>query len=354
MTGEIIIPEIILKGIKFSIELSKKCTSEDDKIHPKVGAIIVKNDKIIQHAYRGELAPGDHAEYTALVKKKGELNYKDAILITTLEPCTRRNIGKKACVEHIAENGIKEVYIGIPDPNPDITNRGYIYLINHNIKVEFFPYKFANQVKEINKSFWEHETKKYKRDVMANISSRTLNKEGIKNYIYEKEKPITAIIEFLDALVKDNKIGYSDRILLEEYCKEFLINLRNYSEKYLDEKFLAIYSIFLVGEEEAFEWFKDQLRYKSVYDYRKLWENTAEEEKREIIDFYENPENDYAYPVKESLKKINNIYDCKTIVDFFIRADKFRKKKDIRFTIEQILSNIVGPNWEDFQLYKPS
>jgi pyrimidine deaminase RibD-like protein len=51
-----------------AIEIARKCTSERDRISPKVGAIITRDSIIVGEAYRGELTPGEHAEYTLLEK----------------------------------------------------------------------------------------------------------------------------------------------------------------------------------------------------------------------------------------------------------------------------------------------
>ena len=52
-----------------AIDLARKCNSEADKISPKVGAVIARDGVVIGEAFRGELAPGEHAEFTLLEKK---------------------------------------------------------------------------------------------------------------------------------------------------------------------------------------------------------------------------------------------------------------------------------------------
>ncbi|HUY00826.1 MAG TPA: hypothetical protein VMV49_14790 [Candidatus Deferrimicrobium sp.] len=167
---QLLVNEVILKGIKRSIELSKKCTPEDAKEpRPKVAAVVIKEGEIINEGFRGEFASGDHAEYTVLVKKKGVLDYTNAILITTLEPCTGRSLkhGKYPCAERIVQQGIAEIWIGIPDPNPAITDKGAIYLWNHHIKVNYFPDKYAKEIIDINRDFWDLHCGKYKIDLMS-------------------------------------------------------------------------------------------------------------------------------------------------------------------------------------------
>jgi pyrimidine deaminase RibD-like protein len=57
------------KFMQMAIDVSRRSEAEDGRAHPKVGAVIVLANGEVVTGYRGELAPGDHAEYTALEKK---------------------------------------------------------------------------------------------------------------------------------------------------------------------------------------------------------------------------------------------------------------------------------------------
>ena len=160
------IPNIIIQAIKKSIEISKKCVSEEGRISPKVGAVLIKGNEIFESAYRGEIEEGDHAEYTLLEKKLKLKDYSSTILITTLEPCTRRSSNKTSCAERIVQSGIRQVWIGLLDPNPDISGRGSTYLLMKNIRINYFPDEYAQEILQLNKEFWDNETKKYIHDVM--------------------------------------------------------------------------------------------------------------------------------------------------------------------------------------------
>ncbi len=82
--------------------------------NPAVGAVIVKDGKVISKAYH-EKAGKPHAE--ALAIEKAGSRAKGATLYVTLEPCN--HYGKTPpCTEKIIKAGIKEVVIGIRDPNP--------------------------------------------------------------------------------------------------------------------------------------------------------------------------------------------------------------------------------------------
>src|SRR5262249_33652630 len=50
-----------LTFMKLAIEQARKCVGEDERAHPKVGAVVVRDGAGLATAYRGELAKGDHA-----------------------------------------------------------------------------------------------------------------------------------------------------------------------------------------------------------------------------------------------------------------------------------------------------
>ena len=93
--------------------------------NPPVGAVIVKNGKIIGEGWHKRCG-GDHAEVAAIkdaLKKKGDAAspLKGASLYVTLEPCSKPGrVG--ACTDAIVAAGIKKVIYAVPDPNPK--NRG--------------------------------------------------------------------------------------------------------------------------------------------------------------------------------------------------------------------------------------
>ncbi|MGH9922941.1 MAG: deaminase, partial [Nitrososphaerales archaeon] len=159
------------KAMKIAIELSKNCKSEDNRVRPKVGVVIIKDGKIGEAAFRGEMSPGDHAEYTLLCKKYEEsADLKGAILFTTLEPCTERSSPKKVCCCHILNKGIKKVWIGVIDPNPDIEERGMAYLDMHGVDIQLFDPKYRNEVSEINKDYLNQERSKWHTNIMERKS----------------------------------------------------------------------------------------------------------------------------------------------------------------------------------------
>lgn len=141
------------KYMRRAIELAKKGIGAVNP-NPLVGAVIVKNDRIIgegYHARYGEL----HAERHAFANLTEEAS--GASMYVTLEPCC--HTGKQPpCVEAIVEHGIKHVYVGSDDPNEKVSGKGYEYLRKHGIKVTTHVLK--DECDDINRPFFHYITTK--------------------------------------------------------------------------------------------------------------------------------------------------------------------------------------------------
>jgi pyrimidine deaminase RibD-like protein len=139
--------------MELAIQEARKSVSEDDRAHPKVGAVIVKEGTILATCHRGELGNGEHAEYTALEKKLADHVLAGATVYTTLEPCTTRNHPKIPCAKRLIERKVKRVVIGMLDPNEEICGRGERILREHGIVVDRFPHTLIVELEELNREF---------------------------------------------------------------------------------------------------------------------------------------------------------------------------------------------------------
>jgi len=100
--------------------------------NPLVGAVIVKDGKIISEGYHKKYG-SDHAEADAIKNAKEDLS--DATLYCNLEPCCHTNKQTPPCVPLIIESGIKTVVISNVDPNPLVAGKGIQQLKDAGIEI---------------------------------------------------------------------------------------------------------------------------------------------------------------------------------------------------------------------------
>lgn len=141
------------KYMRRAIELAKKGVGAVNP-NPLVGAVIVKNDKIIGEGYHKKYG-SLHAERDAFASLVEDAEGAD--MYVTLEPCCHH--GKQPpCVEAIVEHKIKNVYVGSDDPNELVSGKGYEYLREHGINVHTHILK--EECDAINDIFFHYITKK--------------------------------------------------------------------------------------------------------------------------------------------------------------------------------------------------
>ncbi|TBR16688.1 bifunctional diaminohydroxyphosphoribosylaminopyrimidine deaminase/5-amino-6-(5-phosphoribosylamino)uracil reductase RibD, partial [bacterium] len=178
--------------------------------NPLVGALVVKNNRVIAKGFHKKAGLA-HAEITAL-DEAGE-KAEGATLYVTLEPCT--HFGRTPpCVDRIIRSGVKEVIIGMIDPNPVNKGKGIQILKKHNIKVEVG--FLEEKLKKINEVFIKYVNKKMPfvtvkvaESLDGKIASKTGDSKWITSdksriYSHKIRKNYDAIAVGVNTVLRDN------------------------------------------------------------------------------------------------------------------------------------------------------
>ena len=105
--------------MKTAIKLARKARGRTSP-NPMVGALVVKNGKIVGRGFHPE-AGKPHAEVYAL-REAGD-QARQATMYVTLEPCNHQG-RTPPCSEAIIAAGIGRVVVGTRDPNPSVSGGG--------------------------------------------------------------------------------------------------------------------------------------------------------------------------------------------------------------------------------------
>ena len=141
---------------KFMKEALKEAKKAYDKLEVPVGAVIVKDGKIIARAHNLKETKYDttkHAEILAIQKASKKLNswrLIDCEMYVTLEPCSM-------CAGALINSRIKKVYIGASDKKTgavgSVFNLLEDYIFNH--KVEYEKGVMEDECEKILKEFFK-------------------------------------------------------------------------------------------------------------------------------------------------------------------------------------------------------
>lgn len=201
-----------------------------DKEDPLVGAVLVnKNGSIIAKAHRGIYGQGDHAEFSIFEKVNPKRDLSDCTIYVTLEPCTKRSDSKTPCAQRVVDSGISRIVIGMLDPNPEIYQQGINLLKKNKIKVDYFDYDLAEEIRLHNDEFSNSfaSAKKGKKKMRQKEKLDTAN-PAEKQPIWEatiKDLSKPAIASFLKSIKSSYKIPSKE--LWEYFHKSGYIVFRN-------------------------------------------------------------------------------------------------------------------------------
>lgn len=178
--------------------------------NPLVGALVVKNGRIIGKGFH-ERAGLAHAEIIAL--NEASKKAKGATLYVTLEPCA--HFGRTPpCVDAIIKSGIKEVIVGMVDPNPLNNGKGIRILKSSGIKVKAG--FLEDKLRKTNEAFIKYINKrrpfitvKIAQSLDGKIATRTGDSKWItsdksRTYAHRLRANYDAVIVGVNTVLRDN------------------------------------------------------------------------------------------------------------------------------------------------------
>ncbi|MGR8830649.1 bifunctional diaminohydroxyphosphoribosylaminopyrimidine deaminase/5-amino-6-(5-phosphoribosylamino)uracil reductase RibD [Leuconostoc citreum] len=123
-----------LTYMALAAKVAAKAGPDETYENPRVGAIIVKNGRVLATGYHHSFGAA-HAEINAFENLRDQTDIVDSTMYVTLEPCfVTGKVG--ACALAIAQWGVKRVVVGSFDPNPDTHGRSVTFLRQAGIRVD--------------------------------------------------------------------------------------------------------------------------------------------------------------------------------------------------------------------------
>ncbi|WP_434631585.1 bifunctional diaminohydroxyphosphoribosylaminopyrimidine deaminase/5-amino-6-(5-phosphoribosylamino)uracil reductase RibD [Thermoanaerobacterium thermosaccharolyticum] len=197
------------KYMKRALQLAKLGLGHTNP-NPLVGAVIVKNGRIIGEGYH-EYYGGPHAEINALKSAKEDV--KGAQLYVTLEPCC--HYGKTPpCVDAIVKSGIKDVFIAMEDPNKLVSGKGIKHLKEAGLNV--YTGLLKGEAEKINEIFIKYITTKKPYVILKSAmtidgkiatntgDSKWITNEKSREHVHKMRGYVMAIMVGVNTVIKDN------------------------------------------------------------------------------------------------------------------------------------------------------
>lgn len=195
--------------MKLALSLAQKGKGKVNP-NPMVGAVIVKEDKIIAQGYH-EVYGEAHAEINAF--RNAIEDVTGATMYVTLEPCS--HYGKTPpCVDKIIEKKISRVVIGTVDKNPLVAGKGIVKLINAGIEVTTGI--LEEECNKLNEVFMKYVCTKKPFVIMkcamsldgkiatASGESKWITGEKARKEVHKLRNEYSAIMVGVDTIIKDN------------------------------------------------------------------------------------------------------------------------------------------------------
>ncbi len=200
------------KYMRLAIEEAKKGEGFVNP-NPLVGAVIVKDGKILGTGYHKKYGE-NHAEINAILDtKKKNNNIENATIYINLEPCS--HYGKTPpCADAIIKNKFKKAVIGCLDSNIKVAGNGIKKL--REAKIEVVENVLEEDCKKLNEVFFHYINTKKPFMVMkyamtmdgkiASVSgkSKWITSEKSREHAHLFRKKYSAIMVGINTVIEDN------------------------------------------------------------------------------------------------------------------------------------------------------
>ncbi len=190
-----------------ALALAKKAWGSTG-INPRVGALVVKNNRLVGQGYHRKLGEA-HAEICALADAGHQA--RAATLYVNLEPCccTGRT---PPCVVAIDKADIKKVVISMNDPNPLVNGKGVEYLRAHNIAVT--TNVLSDEARKLNAWYAKYITTKMPYVIMkiavsqdgkiAGFRQKYVTSEPSRRLVHALRGQLNAVLVGINTILLDN------------------------------------------------------------------------------------------------------------------------------------------------------
>jgi len=178
--------------------------------NPMVGAIIVKDGKVVGQGYH-ERYGAPHAEIKAL--EEARENAQGATLYVNLEPCCHQG-QTPPCTAEIIRAGIQRVVVATKDPNPLVNGQGIRELKMHGIEVKTGV--LENAAKKFNEYFFKYIQTKTPFVILKmgmSLDGKMATKTGdsrwitsalLRGFVHQLRNEIDATLVGIGTVIRDN------------------------------------------------------------------------------------------------------------------------------------------------------
>jgi diaminohydroxyphosphoribosylaminopyrimidine deaminase / 5-amino-6-(5-phosphoribosylamino)uracil reductase len=168
--------------------------------NPLVGALVVQQGEVVGKGYH-QRAGTPHAEVHAL--RAAGTRAAGADLYVTLEPCNHTG-RTPPCTQAILQAGIRQVVVGMTDPNPRVSGGGCEFLAAQGIEV--VAGVLADECLAINRPFVKHSTTGLPWVIMkagASLDGRIATRAGHSGWITNQQsrKEVHRLRNRVDAIL---------------------------------------------------------------------------------------------------------------------------------------------------------